>query len=606
MSNLKRNNRLIKFTTLFLLFALMFTNITPVRVMAQDDKEKQKKEKEEKERQKKQAEFEKKQAEKQAKEEKLHKQIKDFSLDLYNKDPEFKDQVNDRYREVQSNHSQEAYLINTRNPNPTLVTRDEGKLSFENVLYDNPLAQDYVNRVGQSLVPANSNKLYAFRIIQNPVPEARSLSTGTVYVSTGYLATIDNEAQLAYILGHEIAHIEKDHWFEDVLVALGTQEYNEARQKKAKRWALIGTIAAAAVGGMAGGAEGSNDALGVALIAAPTIVKLVRPEVYVAWDKVQEDVADLEALKYMFDRNYDVREIPKFYERMAYISSDPRSQVGFVGNQDRIKERLQTYNQHAQTFFKAGAVVGALNLAEQRAGQNAPKGSLNSAKNLQLTGMRGIAKMINETLSDELKRRLDEGMIKASPEGFKNIMALVKRDNGIRAYYFDMFKMSLANLDDSIRVRENDPYIYFFYGKVLKQTAKSPADVSKALETMVQAIDLDRRQTLAEPYFYRAVLNLAANNPNLSQNIINDLKVYVDVYQRENAGALPPNMDVVYGIMQDFGVYDYRVSPAVNVATKDIAPIDVANSGSRTAQTTVTPETQPQPKVQPTKKPGKP
>jgi len=109
-------------------------------------------------------------------------------------------------------------------------------------LYENPLAQDYVNRVGQSMVPAGSDKLYAFKIMLNPVPEAKSLSTGTIYVSTGLLASIDNEAQLAYVLGHEIAHVEKEHWKDDVLVAEGLEDWNEKNRQQREKFGLVAKI----------------------------------------------------------------------------------------------------------------------------------------------------------------------------------------------------------------------------------------------------------------------------------------------------------------------------------------------------------------------------
>ncbi|HLL15662.1 MAG TPA: hypothetical protein VK388_11400, partial [Pyrinomonadaceae bacterium] len=170
---------------------------------AQDDKQLEKQRKEEQKRQEKAAKQEEKAAKIDAKNERLYQEIKTYSRNKYNSDPLFKDAVDDRYREVRRSHIESAYSINMRASNSKLVNRDGEKLVFEDTLYDNPLAQDYINRVGQSLVPAGSKNLYAFRILQNPVPEARSMSTGTVYISTGYLAAVDNEAQLAYILGHE-------------------------------------------------------------------------------------------------------------------------------------------------------------------------------------------------------------------------------------------------------------------------------------------------------------------------------------------------------------------------------------------------------------------
>src|SRR5260370_18034131 len=187
-----------------------------------------------------------------SREEKEYQKIKKFSQDLYlnPKETEFREAVDEAYLQKQREHSEYAYYINTRNPAIQQVTRDArdgDKLRVEYALYDNPLAQDYVNRVGQSLVPNGSTRLYTFRIILNPIPESRALSTGTVYVSTGLLSVIDNEAQLSYVLGHEIGHVEREHWKEDILVIKGAKPYNDKQaQKRAPGVALISVVAGAA------------------------------------------------------------------------------------------------------------------------------------------------------------------------------------------------------------------------------------------------------------------------------------------------------------------------------------------------------------------------
>ncbi|HLL17092.1 MAG TPA: M48 family metalloprotease, partial [Pyrinomonadaceae bacterium] len=428
--------------------------------------------------------------------------------------------------------------------------------------------------------------LYAFRILQNPVPEARSMSTGTVYISTGYLAAVDNEAQLAYILGHEIAHVEKEHWLEDALVSLGAPAYQEAKARKA---AIIGTIVSGIVGGIAGGREGAY----LAISLAPTISKLFSPGI-VNWEKAQEDESDIESMRYMFNRNYDVREVPKFYERMATMTADPRTQTGFIAAPDRVKERLSAYTSASAQFIKNGAIAGSIDVAENR---KAFAGGRDKGKNLAVTGARGIARMLNETLAPDIQKKLDAGELIAGEPEFSNVMALIKRDNGIRAFQFDMFQMARTNLEDSITIRSSDPSAYYYYGKVLKQTARNPTEVSKALENLSQAVALDQRQTIAEPYLYRAMLRLTERNPNEINSIINDLKTYVTIYQRENAGTLPPNMEFIYDFMQDMGATTYRASPAMNVATKDIDPIRVAGGASQPAAQNV---------VQPAPAPARP
>jgi hypothetical protein len=223
----------------FSIIVLTLTFFVSLNIFAQDAKKDEKKKKEEQKKQEKAVKAEENASKQQARRERRYKKILDFANELYAKDAGFKDAVNDRYHKVQQDHTRTAYDINMRPSNVKLISRDGEKLRFDNTLYDNPLAQDYVNRVGQSLVPRDSKRLYAFKVIQNPVPESRALSSGTVYISTGYLSIIDNEAQLAYILSHEIAHIEKNHWFDDILVDVGTAPYVEKKKRESQFYALL-------------------------------------------------------------------------------------------------------------------------------------------------------------------------------------------------------------------------------------------------------------------------------------------------------------------------------------------------------------------------------
>jgi predicted Zn-dependent protease len=571
MLNITHRPSFVARLTWALLAIMMLTLVIPTRALAQDDKQK----KEDQKQKDKQAKADQKAAQQQAKQEKQYQKIKAYSLKEYSEDPEFRDLVDEQYRDLQRKHSLEAYAINTGDPNALLVNRDENQgFIFTRTLYDNPLAQDYVNRLGQSLVPSGSENLYAFKVIQNPVPEARALSTGTVYISTGYLSAVDNEAQLAYILAHEIGHIEKKHWFEDILVSLGVKDYNEEQAKKRKRFTSILTAGAGAVGLVVGGVGGLADTLQLTLLIAPTVLKLSIPNATVQWDNLQEDEADRESLGFMNKRNYDVREVKNFYDRMVKVAAEPRAQTGFMSQASRVADRISIYTSIGQSFQRNGMVVGALNLAESRA-TPLPQPSVAADKKLALANPRGIARILaSGPLAEDIQQKLKNGELLASSEEFQAIMALLKRDNGVQAFQFDMFKMARENLEDSIRLRNNDPYVYYHYGKVLKQTARNPTEISQALQMLAQSITLDRRQTLAEPYFYRAMLTLAERNPNEAQAIINDLKSYVSIYQREHAGQLPPDISVIYDFMQDLGVYDYRAAPAVNVATKDIDPIN--------------------------------
>lgn len=537
------------------LTALTFILVTALLTTAQEKKT------DEQKKQEKAAKAEESASKKQAKQERRYQRIVAFAREKRDGDPEFKEVVDDRYRSIREEHTRYAYLINTRPSNYKLVTRDGEKLRFEQALYDNPLAQDYVNRVGQSLVPPHSEKLYAFKIVQDPVPQARSLSTGTVYITTGLLSIIDSEAQLAYVLGHEIAHVEKDHWYDDVLVEIGTPFYVQKKEGLQTLFkSALSTVSAASLqrGDVTSG------------VIAASVLKLSGLDQAFQWENLQEDEADTEGMKYMFQRNYDVREIPKLYARMKELTKDPRSQTGFIADPWRIAERMEAYAKASAQFTKAGAVAGAVDL------------STNRGKRLATTGARGIARMLNETMASEIQKKLEGGELIASGEEFQSVMALVKRDNGIRAFQFDMFSLARNNLEDSISIRSNDPSAFYYYGKVLKQTARNASEISSALASMRSAISADRRRTIAEPYLFQAMLRLADRNSNETHLITQDLRTYVEIYQRENAGALPPNMDFIYDVMQDFDVLDYRATPAVNTAD---APRPVPGSRPAAADT---------------------
>lgn len=523
-----------------------------------------------------------------------------FSKQRYETNPEFRSEVDEAFRRMQREHSEYAFAINTRDPKLDHIKLDGDKVNISLTLYDNPLAQDYVNRVGQSLVPAGSDKLYAFKIMLNPVPEARSLSTGTIYVSTGLLAAIDNEAQLAYVLGHEIAHVEKEHWRDDVLVAEGVEAWNEKQQQKKERIGLATKIGLG-IATMGFSNAANIDALGASLFAnaaMPTILKLAVPNAVVSWDRQQEDQADESALRYMLDRKYDPREVPKFYAKLKALSQrDKRAGVGFIANAARVAEReplltsliLPMTAGSVSSMFIQGAVT--LNVREQtNQAMNALLPALekkpDTGKSLDPTENAALREQATQAAIDgeyaaKIKQLLESGEVIGSRAEFQSVMAAIRRDNGIRAFHYDMLQMARENLEESIRIRSSDPFARYYYGKVLKLTARTLGEKQRALDEFALAIKLDKRRVLAEPYLYRA-LALIDNKESQTNEIVENLKEYVLLYQRQNSGALPSNIELIYDYMQDVGETSWTAIPAVNVSTKNIDPIGVTASSQGT------------------------
>ncbi|NJK58016.1 MAG: M48 family metalloprotease [Pleurocapsa sp. SU_5_0] len=80
-------------------------------------------------------------------------------------------------------------------------------------LADDASANSYVDRIGQSLAQ-NSTRPdipYTFQVVQDENVNAFATAGGFVYVTTGLLNAVDNEAQLAAVIAHEIGHIAARH-----------------------------------------------------------------------------------------------------------------------------------------------------------------------------------------------------------------------------------------------------------------------------------------------------------------------------------------------------------------------------------------------------------
>ena len=102
------------------------------------------------------------------------------------------------------------------------------------VRFNDPELLDIVNRVGETIFPVVLDEYINFRVylIRDPSPIAFSLADGQIYIHTGLLARLGDEAQLAAVLAHEAHHVAAHH---HILA-------NSARRKKAN---IAGGIAVA-------------------------------------------------------------------------------------------------------------------------------------------------------------------------------------------------------------------------------------------------------------------------------------------------------------------------------------------------------------------------
>jgi len=364
--------------------------------------------------------------------------------------------------------------------------------------------------------------------------------------------------------------------------------YNEQKKKKQSMLKDIASIGGSMAGGFTGSIGKTMFAALFSQLAVPSILKLTMPEAVVTWDKKQEDEADQLALQYMFTRNYDPREVPKFYTTMQAASMrDSRSGSGFMADKNRVADRVKEVGTSINGFSNLSATslyVGATTFQAKKtasgslaplqpAGPDIGKGLDPNRDNAARAETAGIA-ITTGPLSEELKKKIDNGELIGTSAEFEAVMAELKRDNGVRAYYYDMFQMSRENLEESISIRGNDPFAHYYYGKVLKLTARTASEKEQALSEFVKAADLDKRRVLGEPRLFRALAMIDAKDTAQAE-IVKNLKEYVSIYQRGHGGQLPPNMDVIYDYLQEVGETSWAAHPATNVSTKDIDPIGI-------------------------------
>ncbi|MFM9905375.1 MAG: M48 family metallopeptidase [Pyrinomonadaceae bacterium] len=83
-------------------------------------------------------------------------------------------------------------------------------------LVDDPVITEYVNRVGQNIVLHSDAKIpFTIKVIDSDEVNAFALPGGFFFVNKGLILAADNEAELAGVMAHEIAHVTARHAMEN-------------------------------------------------------------------------------------------------------------------------------------------------------------------------------------------------------------------------------------------------------------------------------------------------------------------------------------------------------------------------------------------------------
>jgi beta-barrel assembly-enhancing protease len=199
-------------------------------------------------------------------------------------------------------------------------------------IYANKIVQNLVSRVGMSLIPeyAKETLKFMFVVVENPEFNAFVLPTGLSVVNTGLFSYIENEAQLAAVLGHEIGHAIYEHG------ARKLQERQVAEKKKGAWSKILNTVtnvttkvlpntSQALLGNNVVNSLQNGGALNTAFKVASNL-KIDRQLSNYSID--YELQADRVGLFLMVQAGYDPREAPKIWRNVYNLQNPEKDAKG--------------------------------------------------------------------------------------------------------------------------------------------------------------------------------------------------------------------------------------------------------------------------------------
>jgi Zn-dependent protease with chaperone function len=89
--------------------------------------------------------------------------------------------------------------------------QDQRAFESSGLIYPDQALEDYLNQIAAKLQPQPADPKIRVKVLKNTRLNAFAYPNGMIYIHSGLLARMDNEAQLAAVLGHEITHCTQRH-----------------------------------------------------------------------------------------------------------------------------------------------------------------------------------------------------------------------------------------------------------------------------------------------------------------------------------------------------------------------------------------------------------
>jgi predicted Zn-dependent protease len=211
----------------------------------------------------------------------------------------------------------------------------ERRIDTSKFLYTNPHALAYLNDLAQTLAAgqvAEPSLAIRVKILRQPQLNAFALPHGTIYINTGLLARMDNEAQLATVLGHELTHFTHRHALKEARNAKNTTAFHES---VSSLFVLVGVP------------PGAGQLWTLASVQG--------------YSREMESEADEVGLNAMVQAGYDPNESPKVFQ---LFQQDPNEggldEPYYFGSHPKLQDRIDHYTALLSTTYAHQSQVGGL------------------------------------------------------------------------------------------------------------------------------------------------------------------------------------------------------------------------------------------------------
>jgi len=202
-------------------------------------------------------------------------------------------------------------------------------------IYPDQALNAYVSGVGMKMAKASErpNLPWEFHVVNDASVNAFALPGGFIYVTRGLITAINDEAELATVVGHEIGHVTNRHSVQQI-----------SKQQVASLGLGIGSILSSKVASVAGVASQGLQVL------------------FLKYSRDAENEADLAGFRYALGQNYDVREMTHVFETLQKVSemSGGGKLPEWLETHPDPGTRIQNTEQRLDTLHKdlSRAVVG--------------------------------------------------------------------------------------------------------------------------------------------------------------------------------------------------------------------------------------------------------